>query len=562
MPAPAGPGRWRLVAGTSLVLGTALAAAAGGVWSAVVAIVGVIVTACAVRLMAPPHHRDLVSLLVFTAFGLRAAFAMVLDMYLLRSGHIYRNLFWDDAGYVLIAGQIADKWRGGIPVGGIDPSLDHYYVSLAAGLFYLIGNEPAALKLINTTFGVLSALLLYWTMLTLRLPGPRLALAAMLVFPSIVMWSALALKDAYSIFFAMLALLGVSAFVRSRNLRWHFVVAAALVLLANVRIYLFVFLVVLWPLALAVMPGGRRRWTGTAPAALLGSVMLLSFFPSPYVPGFQTFNFLRSAMALGARSSFVEPLPAFQGRSGQGFTVAVGTPSASRPTTAPTAVPYQVCVFMVPSGTQVDVSLETGPRPPCPAPIIVPAGTKVVVVRPGDQVYLDQPPPAGASPPGALALDPEVRNIVRTLAPTAAPSTDAVAVPPGLVENLLHLPVGAAFLLGAPFPFTWRSASEAATVIELLLWYPTVVLAAIGLWSAVRARRWDLAYPIGTAALIFGLFALVEGNVGTLVRHRSMLIPYAVLLAAVGASRLLRRDADELMPGVRATRSEEATAAY
>lgn len=528
-----------VVAVVLLLCAIGSAALAAGVHGAAMAMLGAIAVGLIARRLAPPAAQTFVTLIALAAFGARAIFAMALDIYLRATGHMYGNLFSDDAGYVLIAYQIAEKWRVGLPVGGIDPSLDHNYVTLAAAVFYLVGELPAALKLVNTTFGVVAALLVYRTMLTLTLPGARVALIAMLVFPSLVLWCALALKDAYSLLFAMLSVWAVASFIQSREFRWHAVATVSLLLLANVRSYLFVFLTALWPLAVFLASRGRRRWSGTATASVLAALLLLVYFPFPYVPGLATFNFTRAAMALGARSGYVEPHPAFYGESGQGFTVGVA---------GETPPPIELCTFIVPPGTEVIVSLEVAPRPPCPEPIIIPLGTPSIVVRPGDVVHIGQRPGAGKTPPGVVNLDPQSRNIVATPRPSAPPATDGLSLPPGLVENLLHLPVGTAFVIGAPFPFTWRSTNEAATLPEIALWYPTVVLACFGVVWAVRRRRWELAYPIGVGALIFLLFALIEGNTGTLVRHRSMLIPYAVILAAVGASWRLGRDADSLLP--------------
>lgn len=538
-----------VLTGGLLAAATAAATLAGGGWAAFIVLAAAGIVVVSARLVAQPEQRAFVASVALAAFGARAVFAMLLDLFLLNTGHIYRNLFSDDAGYVLIAGEIADKWRFGMPVSGIDPSLDHNYVTLAAGLFYLIGENPAALKLLNTAFGVLAGVLVYRTMVTLALPGARTALVAMLVFPSLVLWSALALKDAFTLFFAMLVISAVASFIRTREFRWHVVAAVSLLLLANVRAYLFVFLTALWPLAVCLAARGHRRWRGTALATVISVLLLLTYFPFPYIPGLATFNFTRAAMAMGARSGFVEPYPAFQAEPGQGFTV--GVPAGASPPPSR----FDSCYFIVPPGTQIIISLDILDRPACPEAIIVPFGTSVVVVRPGDIVVIGRRPgppgaptpsplPTLAATPGVVVLDPQVKNVVATPAPSAATPDDRVSLPPGLVENLLHLPVGVAFVLGAPFPFTWRSMSEAATVPETLLWYPTVVFAAFGIVWAVRSRRWDLAYPIGVAGLIFLLFSLIEGNTGTLVRHRSMLIPYAVMLAAVGASWRLGWDAE------------------
>src|SRR5256885_746128 len=74
----------------------------------------------------------------------------------------------------------------------------------------------------------------------------------------------------------------------------------------------------------------------------------------------------------------------------------------------------------------------------------------------------------------------------------------------------------------------------------MLVWYVLLVAAAIALWR--WRRRWRALAPIvlfvaGTVLI----FALAEGNVGTLYRHRAMIIPFVVVLAAPSIGSLVSR---------------------
>ena len=126
--------------------------------------------------------------------------------------------------------------------------------------------------------------------------------------------------------------------------------------------------------------------------------------------------------------------------------------------------------------------------------------------------------------------------MVSTQAP-AASTGDEFTFQKGIVDNVKHFPIGVAFLVGAPFPLTARTASEIGLVPDTLLWYAVVVLAVVGLAYLVRRR--DRRFAVGVLAMgaIALVLSLTEGNLGTLVRHRAMLIPFVVMLAAVGASR-------------------------
>ncbi|MDE3102015.1 MAG: hypothetical protein KGJ98_07225 [Chloroflexota bacterium] len=161
------------------------------------------------------------------------------------------------------------------------------------------------------------------------------------------------------------------------------------------------------------------------------------------------------------------------------------------------------------------------------------AATSVVYVRPGDIVVVGT---KDAAPPGERRSLLSESGSVQLRAQTSSSELT-------LVATVAHLPIGIAYALFAPFPWQVRRAADAATVPEMLLWYVALAAAmAVG----IRDRdRWPLR--VGTVAFVLGvlfLFTLVEGNYGTLYRHRVMIIPSVFVLSApmfvaIGAS--LRR---------------------
>jgi len=76
--------------------------------------------------------------------------------------------------------------------------------------------------------------------------------------------------------------------------------------------------------------------------------------------------------------------------------------------------------------------------------------------------------------------------------------------------------------------------------VEHLIWYPLLLLAVFGL-PEVRRGGADLAYVALVAFGLATMWALVEGNFGTAFRHRGEVVWAVVVLAAVGAERLLKR---------------------
>jgi hypothetical protein len=90
-----------------------------------------------------------------------------------------------------------------------------------------------------------------------------------------------------------------------------------------------------------------------------------------------------------------------------------------------------------------------------------------------------------------------------------------------------------------PGPWQVRSRAELAYLPEQMVWYVVVLLAPIGFLAGLRRDR--------LATCLFGAFAAVallavavnSGNLGTLVRHRALALPYLGVLAVLGAAFLL-----------------------
>lgn len=101
-----------------------------------------------------------------------------------------------------------------------------------------------------------------------------------------------------------------------------------------------------------------------------------------------------------------------------------------------------------------------------------------------------------------------------------------------------------------PTPWQAESRSTLAYIPEQVIWYVLLLLAAIGALASLRrdALLAGLLLAHGVAAAV--MVALSGGNVGTLVRHRGLAMPYLAWLAGVGfvvltgsvLSRLPRRN--------------------
>jgi hypothetical protein len=121
----------------------------------------------------------------------------------------------------------------------------------------------------------------------------------------------------------------------------------------------------------------------------------------------------------------------------------------------------------------------------------------------------------------------------------AAPSASGLTL---TVEEAARYVVRAAVsFVTVPWPWQLASVRELSYLPEQVLWYLLVALLPIGFvagWRRDPVVTTLLAgYTIPTAAAL----ALTNGNVGTLLRLRGMIIPYVVWLSALGFVALLQR---------------------
>jgi hypothetical protein len=90
-----------------------------------------------------------------------------------------------------------------------------------------------------------------------------------------------------------------------------------------------------------------------------------------------------------------------------------------------------------------------------------------------------------------------------------------------------------------PLPTDVESKGELAFMPEQLVWYGMVLLFPFGLVAGFRRDPALTALLAGYSAVAAGIIAINSGNVGTLVRHRALVIPYMVWVSALGLSSAL-----------------------
>lgn len=399
------------------------------------------------------------------------------------------ELFPDSTGYNRLAADVAAGRATNWPEGTEDFYNRHATLLLPLTIVYwLIGPRVVGGLLLVAVFGSLVAAGV--ARLTLEILDARWAVAAGLgvaLLPSQVVWSAALLKDPAS--WALLVGLAVAVAKGGKAQGWRLVrvalgAVALLILMVHLRIQTFI--VAAWALAIAT-------WFGEATARLsrcLGAVTIALLLPWAFGAGIAgaTFvkngaehtEFIRTAMAAGAATAFVsqkpEPVP-------------------------------------VDAGLQAELAeLEEEVE---------------VARREGDDAR-------------AAKLETEITRVRRELEPVEEPP---IASEEGLKlrSDLAHLPKGFSVMLLEPYPWvTYDNPNVQLVRLEMLIWYPLLLLAAVGMSRAWRYRR-VLAFPVIVGTGIATMYALTEGNFGTAYRHRGEFVWAIVALAAVGARVLYER---------------------
>ena len=95
--------------------------------------------------------------------------------------------------------------------------------------------------------------------------------------------------------------------------------------------------------------------------------------------------------------------------------------------------------------------------------------------------------------------------------------------------------------LVVPWPWEGRSKGAALAIPEQVVWYLLVMLLPAGIVSSFRRDPMLTGLLIGVAGVSIVVIAMTSGNVGTLVRHRSLAVPYLLWLSLAGACDLLAR---------------------
>jgi hypothetical protein len=91
-----------------------------------------------------------------------------------------------------------------------------------------------------------------------------------------------------------------------------------------------------------------------------------------------------------------------------------------------------------------------------------------------------------------------------------------------------------------PVPWRMESRTLLAFLPEQIVWYVLALLIPIGLYAGLKRDVLLTCLLASHAAVSIAIVAVASGNIGTLIRHRSLVLPYIVWISAVGAHDCVR----------------------
>jgi hypothetical protein len=99
---------------------------------------------------------------------------------------------------------------------------------------------------------------------------------------------------------------------------------------------------------------------------------------------------------------------------------------------------------------------------------------------------------------------------------------------------LSTVPLGLTYLLLAPFPWQLASLRQAITLPEMLVWWSSIPLLALGAWFTIKHRLREIAPIVIFTSLLTLTYSIMQGNVGTAYRQRAQLLVFYFVFVAVG----------------------------
>jgi 4-amino-4-deoxy-L-arabinose transferase-like glycosyltransferase len=96
------------------------------------------------------------------------------------------------------------------------------------------------------------------------------------------------------------------------------------------------------------------------------------------------------------------------------------------------------------------------------------------------------------------------------------------------------IPIGALYLLFAPFPWQITSLRQSITLPEMIVWWGSFPLLVLGLWFTIKYRLRMISPILIFTVMLTLAYSVFQGNVGTAYRQRAQLLVFYFIFVAVG----------------------------
>lgn len=106
-----------------------------------------------------------------------------------------------------------------------------------------------------------------------------------------------------------------------------------------------------------------------------------------------------------------------------------------------------------------------------------------------------------------------------------------VSTPEGVLSAI---PIGMTYLILAPFPWQFTSVRQMITLPEMVIWWSSLPLLALGLWFAIKHRIREVAPILIFTTLLTLTYSIMMGNVGTAYRQRAQLLIFYFIFVGLG----------------------------
>lgn len=106
-----------------------------------------------------------------------------------------------------------------------------------------------------------------------------------------------------------------------------------------------------------------------------------------------------------------------------------------------------------------------------------------------------------------------------------------ISTPAGAIGTI---PLGLSYLILAPFPWQLTSLRQIITLPEMVVWWASLPLLALGLWFTIKYKLREVAPILIFMTLLTLTYSVLQGNVGTAYRQRAQLLIFYFVFVAVG----------------------------